>query len=85
MLYPSFVATYRASDVCQGGNVISRVTLVNFDYSCNCIAYFKEKKKMHNLLVGYDTGKILIIDLKCVTNCLLEILFQSENRQRLTA
>lgn len=46
---------------------------------------FEEEKK-ENLLVGYDTGKKnLIIDLRSVTNRLLEVLFHCENRSRLTA
>lgn len=31
---------------------------------------------MDNLLVEHDTGEILIIDLRSITNCLLEMLFQ---------
>lgn len=64
-----------SSDVCQGSNVISCVIPVNLDYSHNGIAYFKGKKKMDNLLVEHETGEILIIDLRSITNCLLEMLF----------
>lgn len=39
---------------------------------------FKEvgKKKMANLLVERDIGEILIIDLRSITNRLLEMLFR---------
>lgn len=59
MLFLSFVATFRASDFCQGANVISCVTLVNLDYTPNSNAYFlkRKKKRRENLLVAYDTGK----------------------------
>lgn len=90
MLFLSFVATYRASDICQGANVISCVTLVNLVWIILVIALHileGRKKNPHNLLVGYDTGKEkkVIIDLRSVTNRLLEMLFHCENRSRLTA
>lgn len=64
-----------SSDVCQDSNVIFCVIPVKLDYFHNGIAYFKEggKKKLDNLLVEHDTGKILIIDLRSITNCLLEM------------
>lgn len=45
MLFLSFVATYRVSDICQGANVISCVTLGNLDYTPNSNAYFERGKK----------------------------------------
>lgn len=60
----------------KGGNVISRVIPANLDYSHNDVAYFlRAEKKMGNLLVERDIGKILIIDLRGITNCLFEMLF----------
>lgn len=82
MLYLSFAHTYRESDVCHSSNVISCLIPVSRDYSHNGIAYFKDqkKKKTDNLLVEHETGKILIIDLRSITNCLVEMLFHCENQ-----
>lgn len=61
MLFLSFVATCRASDICQGANVISCVTLVNLVWIILVIALHilegRRKKNPQNLHVGYDTGK----------------------------
>lgn len=68
-----------SSDVCQDSNVIFCVIPVNLDYFHDGIAYFKRGGGgggllgMDNLLVEHDTGKILIIDLRSITNCLLEM------------
>ncbi len=40
---------------------------------------------MANLPVECDIGRNLIIDLKSITNCLLEMLFHRANQYRLTA
>lgn len=84
MLYLSLVGTYRTSDVCQGRNVISCLIPVNLGYTHNCISYFYEKEKgrekVAKLLVECDIGKILITDLRSITNCLFEMLFHRENQ-----
>lgn len=43
MLFLSFVATYRAADICQRANAVSFVTRANLDYSRNSVAYFGGK------------------------------------------
>lgn len=78
MLYLSLVGTYRASDVCQGGNVIPCEIPVNLDH--NGVAYSEEEKKKADFLVEHDIGKILIINLRSITNCLFEVLFHSKDQ-----
>lgn len=60
MLFLSFVATYRASDICQGANVITCVTLVNLDHPHNNNAYF-EVGVVRICLLGMTLVKISLL------------------------
>lgn len=93
MLFLSFVATCRAADICQRANAVSCVTLANLDYSRNNVAYFGGKWEEKSTEFAWwvwqwlkkKKKKEAIIDLRSVTNRLLEVLFHCENRSRLTA
>ena len=81
MLY--LASTYRTSDVCHGSNVISCVIPVNLHHTPNGFAYFLQKMKRCPIsLLSVRFGKIPIIDLTSITNCLFEVVFHRKKKKK---